>query len=260
MQIKLGVLGVGAMASYMVKGLLANNDKSLDIRLSPRGAANAAALIRRFPGVRQMPTNQAVLDASDWILLAVRPQDLEEALKPLRFSDRHKVLSIVAMTRLARLEALTPQVKTFVRMVPLPFIERRGGPIVMYPGNTEILELFEGLGQIVVPQNEPSLDVLSAITGSMSPFYRIVGQVSAWGVQNGLDAETAAAYTIAFYSALLETCAQNPPAALGDLWREMTPGGLNARATEAIETGGGFALWNQALDEVIARIRRQGQE
>ena len=259
MSVKLGIIGVGAIAGYMVKGLMAKCDKDLDICLSPRGVAQVAELVRLFPCIREMPTNQAVLDEAEWILLAVRPQDAEEALQSLRFSAKHKVLSVIAMTPLARLQALTRPVSVFVRMIPLPFIERRSGPIVIYPGNQEILALFEGMGRIVIPQNEDSLDVLSAISSSMSPFYRVVGQVAGWGMENGLDAETATAYTLAFYSALLETCANTQPAEVGGLWREMTPGGLNARATEVMEAGGGFEIWKNALDEVKARIRRQGQ-
>ena len=51
-----------------------------------------------------------------------------------------------------------------------------------------------------------------------------------------------------------------PPVGLGDLWREMMPGGLNACATEAAEAGGGFAIWNHALDKALALIRQQGRE
>ena len=259
MSVKLGVVGVGAIASYMVKGLLSPNDKDVELCLSPRGACRAAELARLFPSVRVMPANQAVLDEAEWILLAVRPQDAEEVIKALRFSPGHKVLSVIAMTPLARLQALIPEADTFVRMIPLPFIEKRRGPLAVFPANAEILTLFQGLGQLVAPPGEPLLDVLSAITSSMSPFYRLVGQVAGWGAENGLGGGDAAAFTIAFYGALLETCAQTPPAGLGDLWREMTPGGLNACATAAVEAGGGFDSWSAALDEVMARIRRQGK-
>ena len=259
MRIKLGMVGVGTIAACVIKGLLQKNDKDLDICLSPRGAAKVAELTRLFPSVRAMPSNQAVLDHADWILLAVRPQEAEEAIKALRFSGGHKVLSVIAMTPIERLRALIPEADTFVRMIPLPFIERRGGPIVLYPDNGEILSLFADMGRPVVPHSEPMLDVLSAVTGSMSPFYRVTGQVTGWGVRHGLSAETAAAYVVAFYQALLETCAQTPPEGIGDLWREMTPGGLNACATAAIEAGGGFDIWDAALDEAMARIRRQSR-
>ena len=256
MSMRVGVVGVGTIAAYMVKGLLAERDKDVELYLSPRGTARTAELARLFPHVRVMPTNQAVLDESDWVLLAVRPQDAEEAVRPLRFSAGHKVLSVIAMTSLARLQTLMPKVNTFVRMIPLPFIERRSGPVVIYPDNQEILSLFEGLGQVILPRNEALLDVFSAISSSMSMFYRIVGQVAGWGEESGLSAEDAAAYTLSFYGALVETGARTPPAGLGNLWREMTPGGLNARAVEVMEAGGGFEIWNNALDEVMARIRR----
>jgi pyrroline-5-carboxylate reductase len=252
---RLGVIGVGIIATYVVKGLLGAGDKDVVVALSPRGAANVAELTGLYPAATALPTNQAVLDQSDWIVVGLLPSDVEPVLGGLRFAPHQVILSLAAATGLERLRAAARGAGTVVRMIPLPFIAQRRGPLVIYPGQPEVVELFDGLGQVVVPASEADLDILSGMTSSMSMFYRVVGEVVAWATGQGLDPEVAGQFTTGFYQALLETAAQARPDELPNLWREMTPGGLNALSTALTEQAGGFALWPAALDAVLARIR-----
>ena len=64
---RLGFVGTGTIAAAMVEGLGGG------AVLSPRGAVVAADLSRRFPGVTVADSNQAVLDQSDMVVLAMWP-------------------------------------------------------------------------------------------------------------------------------------------------------------------------------------------
>ena len=50
-------------------------DKSPEAFLSPRGASTAAELSQRHRGVHVCADNQDVIDHSDVVMIAVRPQD-----------------------------------------------------------------------------------------------------------------------------------------------------------------------------------------
>ncbi len=84
---RLGFVGTGTIASAMVIGLRAAGNTD-PIILSPRNAEIAADLAGRFDNVQVASTNQAVLDASDLVVLAVRPQIASSVLPELRFPAR----------------------------------------------------------------------------------------------------------------------------------------------------------------------------
>jgi pyrroline-5-carboxylate reductase len=71
---KLGFVGAGAITTAIVTGLNASGGGADTILVSPRNANVAAALAGRFSNVTVAADNQAVLDGSDVVMIAVRPQ------------------------------------------------------------------------------------------------------------------------------------------------------------------------------------------
>lgn len=69
-----GMIGVGAIASAIVRGLCQGVAQPPSILLSPRNAGVAANLASRFATVTVCPDNQAVLDAADLVTLCLRLQ------------------------------------------------------------------------------------------------------------------------------------------------------------------------------------------
>ena len=68
---KLGFIGAGHLASYTIAGLRRAGDQR-DIILSPRNAEKAQQLSSQYD-CRVAASNQAVVDAADIVILAVRP-------------------------------------------------------------------------------------------------------------------------------------------------------------------------------------------
>ena len=88
----LGFIGTGAIAAAIVSGLNSEGGARLTIRLSPRNAGVAAGLASRFGNVSVCASSQEVLDGSETVVLAVRPQVAEEVLSGLRFSSDQIVI------------------------------------------------------------------------------------------------------------------------------------------------------------------------
>src|ERR1017187_7079782 len=129
----LGFVGTGAIASAIVTGLTSEGGARLTIRLSPRNAGVAAGLASRFENVSVCASSQEVLDKSETVVLAVRPQVAEEVLSGLRFSSGQIVISLVAGFSARRIADLVTPARKIWRAIPLPSVAQRRGPIALYP-------------------------------------------------------------------------------------------------------------------------------
>lgn len=124
---KIGFIGTGAITDAMVRGLLARPTALPHVVVSQRSADISARLAVDFPQVIISGDNQAIVDGCDTVMLAIRPQIAEEVIRPLRFRDGQKVISVVAATSR---ESLLDWIGADVRLtqaIPLPFVARRKG-------------------------------------------------------------------------------------------------------------------------------------
>src|SRR3954451_13658991 len=71
---RLGFVGVGAIAEALIAGLCAGGEQRGTFLLSPRNAQLSKGLAERFAFVKVAADNQAVVDGSDIVFLAVTPQ------------------------------------------------------------------------------------------------------------------------------------------------------------------------------------------
>lgn len=65
----IGFIGVGVIASAIVKGFCSKGDLGHKIYLSPRNADSAAELAGMFKNVTVCSSNQEVLDKAEWVVL-----------------------------------------------------------------------------------------------------------------------------------------------------------------------------------------------
>ena len=94
----LGFVGCGVMAEVMIAGILDEGLLTAEhIIASNRRASRGAELHDRY-GIRTTVTNDAVVEASDLMVLSVKPQNLARVMMELkgRVDDEVTVLSIVA--------------------------------------------------------------------------------------------------------------------------------------------------------------------
>src|SRR3546814_18499581 len=126
---RLGLIGTGTIAAAIVEGLALSGNEP--ILLSPRNADIAADLASRFSHVGVASDNQAVIDASDLVILAVRPPLADAVLGPLRFRPDHRLLSLIATSPISRVrESSAPPAHVFcqVTLPPLAPTERSPPP------------------------------------------------------------------------------------------------------------------------------------
>jgi pyrroline-5-carboxylate reductase len=211
--ITIGFVGVGTISSAVVKGLCSDpSSDQFNFILSPRNQAKAAWLQSSFPTrVRVASSNQQVVDESDWVFIAVLPQQVKLVLSSLKFRENQLLVSLAAGTSTAFLQSLVPNLPlhNIVRAVPLPPVAARRGVTLVYPAHKDISPLFDSLGQAVAAKNELELGKLQTITGMMGSYYQLLQTYMDWLVGHDVNSQVASSYV----GAVMESIAHDSHAA-----------------------------------------------
>jgi pyrroline-5-carboxylate reductase len=260
MSMRLGFLGTGTITSAMVTGLSATKDEYAMV-LSPRNGVIAADLARRFPSVAIASSNQAVLDACETVVIAVRPQIAEGVLKELRFSADHNVVSVVSGVPVARLSGLVAPAAKITRAVPLPSAARRGSPTAIYPRDRLTVELFGLLGEAFAVDTEREFDALCTVTATMATYFAFAGGAAGWLTRQGIAAQEARDYVAAIFLGLAETAVEGRGSSFEELAAQhATRGGTNEQVLTYLRGHGVFERFGEGLDGVMRRVTEAGKE
>jgi len=252
---RLGFIGVGTIAEALITGMCLGGEQRATFLLSPRNANIASRLAERFSFVRVAADNQAVIDASDIVFLAIRPQVAVDVLGALKFRVGQRIVSLIATFNVERLRPLVAPAETIARAAPLPAVARRMGALTLYPPTPEIAGLLEGLGQLLELQNESDLDAFWAVTGLMSSYLGMLDEIAAWLSRQNPQDDQVRPFVAAMFEALAVTATERAMDGFGRLAEEhATPGGLNEQAYRELKAAGWTGLISQTLDLIHARI------
>lgn len=263
-----GFIGAGQMATALASGWLraglADHEGcwAADPVEASRDAFAAAT------GIRTGSENRAVAAASDVVILAVKPQDMDGVLADLRpvLNARHLVVSIAAGMTLARLAGGLDAGCRLVRvMANTPCLVQASaaayteGPNATPDDVALIDRLLNAVGRAFkVP--EKLLDAVTGLSGSGPAFvFTMIEALSDGGVLMGLPrdvAATLAAQTV-FGAAKLVLESGQHPAVLRD--RVASPGGTTIAGLAALERGGARSAIMAAIEAATRRAAQLSQ-
>ena len=144
----LGFLGTGHISTSVIEGIFKSNLKFNKIYISPRNRLIANKLNKRFKKISVSKNNQQLIDKSDWVFLAITPQVGKKILKLLNFKKNKKIISFISTIKLKELKKLTKN-KNVTRVIPLPFIGIKKGPIIISPIDKKTKNFFNHLGTTI---------------------------------------------------------------------------------------------------------------
>jgi pyrroline-5-carboxylate reductase len=252
----LGFIGTGTISAAIVRGLGPSFGERGTIHLSPRSATVAAALAAELPHVRVAASNQAVLDASDVVMLAVRPQVAREVIPPLRFRPDHHVISLIATLSLETLGDLVAPARSITKAVPLPAVALGRGATALYPPDPIAAGLFDRTGTTIQVDDPAQFDALTAATSTMASFFGFADSIASWLAEHGVPAEESRRYVAALFDGLVAMTAKQPESSFIALAAgHATAGGLNEQLARHLVERGIFADIDTGLDAILARIR-----
>jgi len=265
---QLGFIGTGEITSSIVTGLCSFGPTSHSIRLSPRNAAVARELVRRFEGrfkgrftgISVASSNQEVLDCSDTIVVAVRPAASRAVLSELRFGSDHHIISLVSGLSLQRLSRLVPPATRIARAVPLPSTARRLSPSAICPADPAALDLFAELGTVFPVETEGEFDAICATTATIASYFAFVERIASWLAQQGIPESKARDYIGRLFFGLTTAAVEAPERSFQSFAaNHATAGGINEQLLKHLVERGLLTSVSEALDAVLHRIDAQSQ-
>src|ERR1700722_10629451 len=252
---KLGFVGTGAITTAIVTGLSSASADQHAIRLSPRNANIASELATRFPHVSVASSNQDVLDSSDIIVLAVRPQVAANVASELRFRPDHHVISLISTFSLASISALVAPATKVTRAVPLPSVAHRNGPTAIYPPDRLGADVFGTLGTAIEVETANEFDALSAATATIAPYFAFADSIASWLTRHGVPGPRARDYVARIFRGLVDEAVDSPQRSLKSFADEhSTRGGINEQVLAYLVERDVFENISEALDTVLNRI------
>ena len=252
----IGFVGTGTITEAVVTGLCKTGFRDTAIVLSPRSESVAARLAAANRNVSIASDNQDVLDRSDLVFVAVRPQIVEEVVRALRFRPDHHVISFVAATPLDRLLAWIDQPVRLSQAIPLPFVADLQGATAIHPPDEVSNAVFSALGTAIQVESSREFDLLAVASCMMGTYFGILGATSTWLESQGLPSAAGDAYLRQLFSGLAHAARSRPVTSFDELVGEhSTKGGLNEQVLEDFRGFGGTEALQKALGRVLERIR-----
>ena len=253
---RIGFVGTGTIAEAIIEGVTKSTLAPERIVISPRNKDIAGRLAATHEVVRIGDTNQAVVDASDMVFIAVRPQVVEEVLRELTFRPGQHVVSLVATISADQLRGWLGKGVVITQAIPLPFVADRQGVTAVFPPNKEAMDFFAALGTAIGAHSKDEFDLTTLASSLMGTYFGLLEGVADWFSEKGMPAEITRAYVARLFASLSDIATKSPDKPLSTLRREYsTRGGLNEQLFQEFADSGGLDALKAALQKVHRRIR-----
>ena len=257
-----GFLGAGQMATALAKGWLAAGLLAPNRCKASDPFADARSRFQQATGVTAVADNRAVVQTSDILILAVKPQSMPALIEEVRgdIKEKHLIVSIAAGLSIAKLTDMLHGSYRIVRVMPntpcLVGMSATGfaaGPGATKADSALVEQLFNAVGKaFALP--EALLDAVTGLSGSGPAFvYIMIESLADGGVRMGLprDVATALAVQTVLGAARMVEETKQHTSILKDA--VTSPGGTTIAGLHALEKAGFRAA---IIDAVEAATRR----
>ncbi len=261
--LSVGTIGAGNMAEAILRGLLRAGMAPDSLSAADPDAGRLQRM--RELGVRAVDSNLELVRASELVVLAVKPQQLEAATATLPRDGGPIYLSIVAGATTAALRRMLGARARIVRSMPnTPALIGAGITAVASDTGAESIDLeracavLRAIGAVVLVP-ESALDAVTGLSGSGPAYvYAFIEALIEAGVREGLPLDTARALALETVhgAARLALESGEEPSLLRE--RVTSPGGTTVAGLAALESGGFRAAILAAVRAATARSKALG--
>lgn len=191
----IGFIGCGKMASAIISGILASNRKEEFELLGSEVNEDFAKSSSERLGIRVLADNKALVQASDVVFIATKPNSVVEVLEEIKdcLTEEKLIVSIAAGVCTSKIEAVIPECRVIRIMPNTPALVRLGmfGVCKGLLAKDEDLNFVEGLLSVLgrcITVEESQIDIVTAISGSGPAFfYQVIEDMARAGEKLGLD-------------------------------------------------------------------------
>lgn len=249
---KIGFIGVGELSEKLIRGLL-NVLHSSEIYLSPRNSARVDALAAS-DACTVMPSNQAVVDMADILVLGVRPNALMSVAAEITLRPEQTLVSLLAGVSRPTLQqafgVLTP-----VRMMLTYAAEINKTTVVLTGCPTNVETLFSCLGETLILDEEAQFELATVGMCMNGWFYAFAAQLQSWFIEKGLAPDEARRLVLGGLRDCAEYGRYHTNHSLDDLAKSIaTPGTFTALGQDTLDQMQAIAPWTTAAESVFAAL------
>lgn len=265
----IGFIGGGNMARSLIGGLCQSGLPPANLHVSEPDEDRRQALHDDY-GISVHANNQAVVDACEVVVLAVKPQLLKTVISALesREGEQKLFLTIAAGIRTESLQQWLGGERAIVRAMPNTPALVQSGATGLY-ANRHVSDKQKGLAESILRavgltvwvEDEAQMDAVTALSGSgPAYFFLVMEAMEQAGIKLGLPEETARLLTLqtAFGAAKLALEIEQDPAQLRH--NVTSPGGTTEQAILTLQDREIQRIFEQAMQAAHDRARELADE
>lgn len=265
----IGFIGGGNMARSLIGGLIADGKATDRIWVSDPSESQRSLLQERF-GIHVTDSNDALVEACDVVVLAVKPQVLGEVCQSLRSAVERSnplLISVAAGVRIEALERWLGGKPAIVRSMPnTPALVGSGATALVANRHTDVTQrelaeaVLRAVGLTLWLDDEDQMDAVTALSGSgPAYFFLVMEALEEAGRKLGLPEETARLLTLETAFGASKMALESDDDAAGLRQRVTSPGGTTERAIGVLEQRELRQAFTDALEAARDRSRELAQ-
>lgn len=267
---KIAFIGAGNMTRSIISGLVNNAYPAHLITASNPSLGKLTALQSDF-GINITQQNSEAAETAEVIVLAVKPQLMEQVCKKLQQQDLNNKLfvSIAAGITTSRLQQMLGGNFALVRTMPNTPSALGKGMTGLFADNrvepldkTYAADLMAQVGEIAWVESESMIDgVIAAAGSSPAYFFLFLEAMQKESQRQGFDQQTARLMVQQAMLGAAEMVCHNPHLELSELRTQVTSkGGTTAKAIESFQQQDLEKIVANAMQAAVTRAEEMAQQ
>lgn len=264
-----GMIGAGNMGEAMIRGMLRSEQTIPSRVIASNRNSSKLRHLKSIYGIRTSQFNPTVVETSDILILAVKPQDMQTVCEEIRpyLRPRQVVISIAAGVTVKKLRRLLGKNVKLIRTMPnTPALIDYGvtaiysAPSVKEKESQLAEEIFGAIGLTYRIAKENEMDVITALSGTGPAYiYDIISTLTNVGKRLGLPpglAKDLTTHTIIGAARMVMQTGEDPK----DLWKKVaSKGGTTVAAFKVLHKGRFQKTLENAVVAAAKRSRALGK-
>lgn len=267
---KIGFIGVGNMAQAMIRSWLESGSVHVNRIYGYSRTPGKLQKVAEQLGIIACPNAETVIEECDVIILAMKPQDLNEAVENLSssFDTHHIVLSLAAGIPIDQLRRLIPNVKQWVRVMPNTPVKIQKGVTGYYLSKDALYlkslvdQMLRPLGAVIQVEDEERFAALSvACSAGVGFVFELMQYWQEWLEEHDFSPAEAREMTVKTFLGASALADQSGSISVIDLQSQVTSKkGITAAGLASIRELEIERLLRYSFEKAAIRDRELGQE
>jgi len=251
----LGFIGIGDLAEYTIKGLRTGGYRGR-ILLSPRNRQRSQMLAELYQ-CEVLDSNQAVVDASEVVILSTRPVGSLDILSQLKLKPDQQLVSVVAGISIDALAAATVADISITRAMPVSSAETGTSPTIIYPFNSSVMEIFNHCGKSIAVDTESAFEQGSVLACVYSWYFELFEQLIKSTTSKDFPLELATELVLGMANGAASLALQDKSRTPGKIAENIAAEGTFSKlGLDLLKQSKAFDPWREACALLLGRLNQ----